>query len=351
MNWKVARPERTLWSICGAIRWLTCSPRFPKSAGMKSKATPQELVETLAQFVYPPHTLEELRHAVDDWARWCEENHRRLFPMSWQGLALYTKHLCSAGELESVEWRVELISSAHEAMGWTDRNPTRNLSFKRAWELTQSRYLQIPIMWQACPLRSDEFWMLVAQIAGRSPLEVRDLLLLHLGYYGALSPRELVAIKFEDVAFGKEMRIRIQGKGQRTVAIIPEEELIDALERWCQKYVDEKTGPFLRSVGRSLSTTVPAQPMIEKDVRCRIQYWADRAGFRPTNRFTGLSLRNGYALFAMGSRIAPETVAFQAGLSNAAEAKRWMRSVWKRASGLPRLTKRTTGDEDTSSSH
>lgn len=221
-------------------------------------------------------------------------------PASPQTIAAYLAHLSSTHKTATIVRRVTALSKAHEAIGAP--NPTKS-EIVRATMRGIKRTIGTATREAKPVLREDLFQML--ERMGDSTKDVRDKVLLLLGFAGAFRRSELVGLDVADIKHVRQgiivtlRRSKTDQTGAGYKVGIP-----FGRSRWCPvrhlaDWLDHakiEGGPIFRGINRH--GHVADQRLSGEAVSIIVKERAGAAGFDP-DAYSGHSLRAGLATSAV----------------------------------------------------
>lgn len=271
-----------------------------------------------------------------DWScfeSWCAARGLEPLPATGETVALYIADLAQTRKPATIQRRLSTITQRHRLAGFD--SPARTVEVAATWagirrELgTAQRRVD--------PITTGVLRELVEVLPGRL-IGTRDRALLLLGFAGAFRRSELVALNVEDVTDVPEglrvtlRRSKTDQDGAGAVVAIPYGSRPDtcpvrALRAWLEA-AGVESGPVFRPVDRH--GAVGASRLSDRAVAEVIKRTCRRAGLDPA-RFSGHSLRAGFATAAGEAGVAERHIARQTRHRSMSMLRRYIREgdMWR----------------------
>lgn len=279
-------------------------------------ARPEDVAERLRGYARASKAEATWRAYAADWrcfTTWCADHGRASLPAAPDTVAAYLACLAERRKPSTLARRIASIAQAHSAAGHD--SPTTSAEVRLVWSGIR-RSLGVSTR-QAQAATIDVVRRMVDALDDR-PIGVRDRALLLLGFAGALRRSELVALDAADltpVVEGLAVRLRASKTDQEaagaTVAVPygsrPDTCPVRAVAAWLD-VAGVVSGPVFRPVtrhGHVGGGRLSGRAASEVVKRC-----AQRAGLDP-DRFSGHSLRAGFATTAGANGVAERHIARQ----------------------------------------
>jgi integrase len=260
------------------------------------------------------NTKRAYRAAWEDFTAWCENKGLEPLPAEPRSVGWYLTARAQHLKTSTLQLRLSAISQAHRLGGY--ELDTRHPYIKEVWagirrEKGTAKEGKTPIL-------TDDLRAMVRSLPG-SLLGLRDRALLLLGFAGAFRRSELVGLDAEDIqqaAEGLVIQLRsskTDQEGQGTIKGIPygfrpETCPVRALQAWLEASGIEE-GPIFRSITRhgKIQGRLSGRGLAKMIKRA-----AKAAGLDP-DRFSGHSLRAGFATQAAANGVPEWTIMNQTG--------------------------------------
>ena len=244
-----------------------------------------------------PSTARAYRSDWQQFQTWCQQRQLIALPAAPETIALFLASQASDGiKVSTLERRLAAIRLAHDVAGHL--LPTSHKIVRGALAgiaRTHGRRVQ-----PKAPALADHVKAMVA-VTPDTPRGWRDRALLLLGFAGAFRRSELVAIRFEDLAFELDgLRVHLhrsktdqESRGQ-TVPVIRGQHScpVRALSDWLRR-TEITTGPVFVRIGRD-GKPRHGRALSAQTVALIVKWYAFKAGFDPRH-YSGHSLRRGFA--------------------------------------------------------
>lgn len=273
-----------------------------------------------------PRTLAAYAADLAHFQRWAADHRCAALPAEPATLCLYLADLAASYRPSTITRRLASISVAHQDLGLP--SPTADPRVR-----TVARGIRRTLgtaAAEAAPAGIGEVRRMTAHLPA-SVLGARDRALLLVGFAGALRRSELVALDLADLddrAEGLTLRLRRSKTDQegagRLVALPfgrdPQTCPVSALRQWLQ--MGQITyGALLRSVDRHGNV---GGRLSDRAVSLIVKRAAEAAGLDPA-RYSGHSLRAGFATTAAANGASERAIAAQTGHKSMEVLRRYVR--------------------------
>ncbi len=275
-----------------------------------------------------PATERAHRSDLAHFTAWCGVVSVASLPASPATLAAYLAHLADTGsKVSTIMRRLSSISKAHQTAGLP--NPTRDEAVRLVVAGIKRDLGTAP--GKAAPLMTGDVRCLVAACPDTLS-GLRDRALLLVGFAGGFRRSELVGLAFGDleptvdglVIHLRRSKTDQEGEG-REVEIAYGKNLetcpVRTLNRWLRE-AGISTGPLFRAVNKGGRAGPVA--LAGYDVVRIIRRTAELAGLDPT-RFSGHSLRSGFASSAAAGEASERAIMAQTGHRSLVVARGYIR--------------------------
>lgn len=258
---------------------------------------------------------------------WCTSHARSSLPASSETLALFLTAMAKQRKTSTLERYLATISQMHELAG--HESPTRTLAIRKLWRGIRNTHGTAPKT--KTPIRIAELRALLttlpASLAGQ-----RDRALLLVGFAGAFRRSELVALNLGDLAFSGEgvvltiRRSKTDQEGAGRVIAIPFGRQLDtcpvrALQTWIA-VANLTGGAVFRPVNRHAQ--VLNHRLTSQSIALVVKRAAMAAKLDP-DRFSGHSLRAGFATSSAAAGTPERDIMRQTGHKNVTMLRRYIR--------------------------
>ncbi len=271
-----------------------------------------------------------IRGYQSDWRKfcaWCDVHGVGPLPAAAETIAAYIAECADHLKPGSIQRRLNAIAEAHKAVDLD--SPTLAGMVKNTMKGIRRTKGTAPAQ-KSPTLTVDIVAMIDASDAGL--IGVRDRALILLGFAGAFRRSELIALDFQDCAFGKDgltitlRRSKIDQDGAgRKIGIPygsnPETCPVRMLQTWIEQ-ANFNCGPLFRSISRH--GQVRLGPLSPIDVARVVKKLAERAGLDAT-KYAGHSLRAGHATTAAIAGASERSIMNQTGHRSVQMVRRYIR--------------------------
>ena len=253
------------------------------------------------------NTTRAYKSDLKDFEHFCSRNGLNVFPVEPKIISLYLTYLSKNYKFSSIKRKLVSINMAHKLKGFylDIKHPiiTENLiAIKRSIGVYQKN--KNPLLINHLKLIINVINEEIVNINK----QLRDKLLILLGFSGGFRRSELIAINYEDCEFISEgLKIRINKSktdqfGEGTIKGIPyfnEKNYcpVTTLKNWLE-ISKINTGPIFRKFSKGSKLT--KNRLTDQSVALLIKYYLNLAGVDNKN-FAGHSLRSGFATVAAES--------------------------------------------------
>lgn len=252
------------------------------------------------------NTLKAYAADWSDFVDWCLGENEESLPATPEAIVNYIAYLAdSDARANTISRRISAISENHLAAGYSgEKNPAKDNLVRAA--MAAIRREKGTFQHGKAPILLETLYLIADCFPDDDITAIRDKALIYLGFAGAFRRSELVAVRYEDIAFSPQgMTVFIPrskadqlGRGS-TIAIpyAPEREIcaVCAVQDWLATSGIE-TGPLFRpftAKGHKLRKAA----LSDKSVALIVKKYAALAGLDPA-QFAGHSLRRGFATSA-----------------------------------------------------
>jgi site-specific recombinase XerD len=279
-----------------------------------------------------PNTLRGYRADLADFQAWCQTHEVSWLPATPATLALYVTALAQSGrKAATIAHRMAAIGQAHQLAGHVP-SPTTHPELRAT--LAGIRRTIGTAKQSKAPLVTEELRRLLRS-QGPTPLaEVRDRLILLLGFAAALRRSELVALDVQDLeetGDGVVVHLRRSKTDQEAAGEDravpfgqhPETCPVRALRAWLSTSGISQ-GPLLRPINRH-GQLGPGQ-LTDRSIARIVQRDCDRAGLEAAE-YGGHSLRAGLATSAAAGGASERSIMQQGGWKSERIARGYIRKA------------------------
>jgi integrase len=294
-----------------------------------------ELRDTAEEYIRASVASNTSRAYAGDWksfVTWCDRHGRQALPADPETVALFLADEARRLKVATLGRRLCVIGAAHRTAGHP--SPTHAEAVRRCWSGIR-RSLGTTQQGKSPAVTADIRRMIAELPAGI--LGVRDRALLLIGFAAALRRSELVALDVEDIEFvaqGMVITLRRSKTDQeaagRKIGIphgaCPETCPVRALRAWLGT-TGITSGPVFKSIDRH--SNISTARLTPASVALVVKRAAEAAGLDPT-RFSGHSLRAGFATEAARAGVEERVIAQQTGHRSMTVLRRYIHagSLW-----------------------
>jgi len=249
------------------------------------------------------------------WERWCAGRGIAALPADPLALCAYLTERAEAGRATgTLDMACTVIRHVHRTCGITD--PVHSEAVRQVRRRLRRTYGAAPRR-LARPLSVDEIRQIVGAIDRSTPIGIRDVAMILLGYASAMRRAELVALDLADVKYKpaglllhiRQSKMDQEGHGQTVAVAHGQHALTDpvaALNTWRAVRSDVPGALFSRIWGNTVSLEPLSGHVPARMLRAR----AEAAGLDGT-RITAHSLRAGHATAAALAGVPLDRIAAQ----------------------------------------
>ena len=288
------------------------------------------LSSQVREFIRASKAENTLRGYQTDWRHfcgWCEGRSIGPLPASPKAVAAYIAECAGYLKVGSIQRRLNAISEAHKATG--NEPPTHSAVVANTLKGIRRTLGTSPN--QKAPTFTTDIRAMV-EATETSLIGARDRALVLLGFAGAFRRSELVALDFEDCAFGgdgltvtlRRSKTDQTGEGRRIgipYGSNPETCPVRNLQTWIE-VAGITSGPLFRSINRH--GRLQAARLAGVDVARIVKKLATRAGLDPA-KYAGHSLRAGHATSAAIAGASERSIMNQTGHRSVQMVRRYIR--------------------------
>jgi len=272
---------------------------------------------------YAPNTIRSYRSDYMHYSNWCQEYQYDPLNIHEDKFADYILEMGESLTVATIQRRVASLSSIFNLTKST--NPTKEpvviLTFKKL-----RRKFGKPQK-QATPLTYDILTKL-KNVCSDDIVDLRNKLLLQLGYETMRRRSEICQFKFEDLQHLGNHKHALLLRHSKTDQynqgkIIPiSGELSEMISKWSLT-IDQDSGCILRSFKRNLSTNPSLTPASINHILKSLQ---KQAGLNQIGELSGHSFRVGAALDLLNKNIPLEKIMLRGGWKSETSAMRYLQS-------------------------
>src|ERR1700688_2293706 len=226
--------------------------------GEGADVVPSPSLDQAREFIRASKAENTLRGYQSDWREfcgWCEGHVVGPLPAAADTRAAYIAECAGRLKPGGIQRRLNAIAEAHKAAGFD--SPTAAGMVKNTMKGIRRTLGTAPV--QKSPTLTDDIRAMV-DAADTGLIGARDRALILLGFAGAFRRSELVALDFDDCAFGKDgltitlRRSKTDQEGQgRKIGIPygsnPETCPVRTVQAWIE-FAAISAGPLFRSISR-----------------------------------------------------------------------------------------------------
>ena len=171
----------------------------------KVQATATNISSQAAKFIKvgiegAPHTIRAYRADLDCYGSWCDRQKLELFPATAEQVANYISDLAKHYKVATIKRRLAMLSSFHELQGF--ESPTSSKLVRTTMEgikrLLGARQDQAPAF------TLEVFQQVISSLDESVNIQLRDKVVLLLGFTGAFRRGELAALNVDDLVFDED---------------------------------------------------------------------------------------------------------------------------------------------------
>ena len=288
------------------------------------------LYEEARTFTSATRADSTLRAYASDWADfelWCRAHHASTMPAEPIVVVLYLTDRAKTLKPSTLSRRLAAISIAHQWAGKV--SPTTDVRVREV--MRGIRRTLGTAQAEAAPLTIGDVRRICARLSD-TPIDVRDRAVLLTGFAGALRRSEIAALDLDDVTHRDEgialtlrrSKTDQEGAGRRVALTRGSDHEtcpVSALDRWIELAVIED-GPIFRAVDRH--GTIGEDRLSGQSVGLIVKRAVASIGLDPS-RYSGHSLRAGFATTAAANGAAERAIANQTGHVSMNVLRRYVR--------------------------